>query len=396
MQLENESPKLIRIAYDITRMSAGSLNGGIKIHHWETLKHFVTRFQNQVALLVFCSKELVGELSFLNRSPFSQIHVLGSRGAREYNKLDSKLPTLHFWPEIPDSLLSKLKVDLLYCGFGVSKLSCPEVPQISLLVDALHKDMPGALPSAEVTYRHNCFLEATRKANFIQTNSKFCVESIAKHYGAPKEKLFHMYLPFNGRFNEVEMAPQFDFLQGKQYFFYPSNHWPHKNHESLLVAYKQYYEKRGEDSWRLVLTGADSERKRFLMETRDTLGLSRRIHFLDYLDLSQLKTVWEHCNALVYPSLYEGFGLPLLEAMHFQKPIIAGEFASIPEVVGDSLMVCDPRKPADIARALEDVTASNLRSVNYAERLALFDLDREMDRLFSKIQSLANQPIASS
>lgn len=384
----------LRVAYDIARLSAGGTNGGIKAHHYEFLRWFAVHRARQVSLLVFCSAELVPELDFLCSSPFSEIHVLGPKGAAEYRDLraDGRMPPLHFWGERPpERLLAKLLVDVLYCGFGDSALSDPGVPQVSLLVDCLHRDQPEFLPPTERARRDAVYEDAIARSVRVQTNSDFCAASLKRHFGAPDEKLLRIYLPTLDRFNRVEMAPPPPELTSCKYFFYPANFWPHKNHEALLAAYNIYRSRAGDDAWNLVLSGAETERAAFLRETCDALGVSGSVHFLGHVDLALLKTAWELCGALVFPSLYEGFGLPLLEAMHFQKPIIAGRVASVAEICGEGIHYCDPRNPLDLARAMAEAAGRAEPSQSYADRLPLFQMEAEGDRLFEALHAAAGR-----
>ena len=375
----------LRIAYDIARMSAGGANGGIKTHHYAFLRHFAETRPHLFHFSLFCAEELLPELTFLGPDPQHHVHILGPRQS------ESSTRPVQYWPNPPPNLLERLGCDLLYCGFGESILYTPRIPQVSLLVDALHADMPEMLPHLENAHRHRLFRDAIERSALVQTNSQFCAEALRRHYDAPAEKLLPVYLPLHRRFDAIAAAPPLPQLDGPPYFFYPANHWPHKNHETLLVAYRQYLHQTGNDAWQLALTGGSSPRRTELQQISESLGLANRVHFLDHLDEGQLKTTWQRCAALLFPSLYEGFGLPLVEAMHFQKPIIAGPIGPIPEILGQSYRPCDPTKPADLARAMAELTRDGPQRQTYDNILPRFDLEREAEKLARSLLEVADR-----
>lgn len=379
----------IRVAYDIAEMSAGGMNGGIKTHHYEFLRHFTNHHAHQLELIVFCKAEIVEELHFLKANPYNQIHILGTAKDTDFRNSDGNNLPLHFWPTIPENLLVKLNIDVLYCGFGISQLYTPKVPQISLLVDVLHKDLPEALPPAAVAHRDHLFKQAIKQSTLIQTNSKFCIESLKKHYNIPAKKLFHIYLPLHGRFNEVEMGPLPTCLEGKKYFFYPANHWPHKNHKRLLEGYGLYLNQQQELSpWHLALTGHKSEHTAELKSLTATLNIEKHVHFLDHLNMPTLKSVWEHCYALVFPSLYEGFGLPIVEAMYFQKPIACGHVASLSELDSENFLIFNPYSADSISSTISEPMKSMAN--NEYQQLSEFQLNKQVTRLIEKIAQTTN------
>lgn len=387
----------IRVAYDISRMSPGGANGGIKTHHYAFLESFCRHFPHELSLVVFCSAALIPELDFLADGPANEIHVLGPKDPDiDYRNLNrqGKMPPLRFWPERPERLLSKLMVDLLYCGFGYSELHEASIPQISLIVDCLHKDLPEYLPRPEVDFREAWMGQAIAQSALVQTNSRFCCERLQSHYGIPSEKLFPVALPLHARFNEVESGTCPDTLAHQKFFFYPANHWPHKNHETLLVAYQNYVQRCGigTSPWDLALTGPESPRRRELQALCETLGIAQRVRFLDHLSLADFKQTWEECSALVFPSLYEGFGVPLLEAMHFQKPIIAGREASIPEVAGEEpVHWCDVRQPLQIADKMLELTRGGLTRQAYGPQLGKYGLHTESHKIVQACRMLTGR-----
>lgn len=370
----------IRVAYDICRLSRGGANGGIKVHHYEFLRCFAQNHSHELQLHVFCQEELVPELDFLNLKGTPQIHVLEPDG-----ELDLQ------------DLLTRLKIDVLYAGFGFSRLSSQNIPQISLIVDVLHRNYPSSLPPAEVEFRDCWYREAVARSQLVQTNSESCKNQLVTEFEAASEQVFTIALPLQKRFERVAsgLLPSQISRSPGPYFLYPANYWPHKNHEGLLIAFASFLETTQNKTWQLVLTGAASERTAYLQQIAQTLGIAAQVHFVDHQSLSDFKRIWESAYALVFTSLYEGFGLPILEAMHFKKRIACGRYASSAAHASEKIIGFDPKKPSEIAQALQTL-ATMEAAPDWTTPLAAFQLDSECRKIVDRMLSLATPPLPST
>lgn len=133
-------------------------------------------------------------------------------------------------------------------------------------------------------------------------------------------------------------------LSGRDYFLGVGSQSPHKNMQALIAAFKEL----GRDDVDLVLVGGKFGR---VFATAE-LELPARARHLGYIGDAELRALYQHALGYVFPSFYEGFGLPILEAMSSGCPVISSSAASLPEVGGDAVLYCDPRDPADIARQM--------------------------------------------
>lgn len=377
----------LRVAFDIHRLSPGGFNGGIKIHLYEFMRQ-LSRYPDDISLLILTPPEIVEELDFVAVNRENELHILNSYIPEKRRDHIPLHPHCRYWPAPPQDLLEHIAADLLYCGFVHSPFYHPDVPQISLIVDLLHKDLPHCLPEGEIADREQKVLEALERSTLIQTNSRFCVQQFEKHYQTPKEKLFPIYLPVHGRFNEVSLGKLPNRLQPQNYFLYPANHWPHKNHETLFEAYHLYTQKV-DTPLQLALTGHPNERQSELEAKVSSLGLTDEIIFAEHLSDPDFKALWENAHSLVFPSLYEGFGLPILEGMHFQKPIAASRAASIPEIGQDLIDYFDPNDLTDLANALLRLHKLDTESINYAQRyqpiISTLKIENEAKKLLDKL-----------
>jgi hypothetical protein len=141
-------------------------------------------------------------------------------------------------------------------------------------------------------------------------------------------------------------------LVSQRYFVYPANFWKHKNHEILLTAFGIACHEGLSADIKLVCTGAPGERQAWLMKAARTMNLGDRILFPGYLPNADLAALLANCVGVVFPSLYEGFGLPVIEAMAAGVPVACSDATSLPEVAADAAILFDPRVPTQIAQAM--------------------------------------------
>jgi glycosyltransferase involved in cell wall biosynthesis len=151
-----------------------------------------------------------------------------------------------------------------------------------------------------------------------------------------------------------------------RYIFYPANRWLHKNHDNLLKALTilKAEQKLAVDC---VLTGFDYPTGYPLEKNIESYGLTKQVHDFGYVSLDELKYIYQNAAMLCFPSLFEGFGMPLLEAMVCGCPVACANVTSIPEVVGEAALLFDPHDPNDIAQCIlkilsEDGIADKLRN----------------------------------
>ena len=151
-------------------------------------------------------------------------------------------------------------------------------------------------------------------------------------------------------------------LSGETYLLYPANTWPHKNHVGALRALALLRDAHGLAPL-LVLTGAAREGQDALLDARTDLRLERQVRMLGYCPTEDLPALHRGAAALFFPSLFEGFGMPLVEAMWCECPVVCSNVTSLPELAGDAAITVDPRSPAAMAGALARIlTDPALRS----------------------------------
>jgi glycosyltransferase involved in cell wall biosynthesis len=142
-------------------------------------------------------------------------------------------------------------------------------------------------------------------------------------------------------------------LNGAAFLLYPANFWPHKNHRTLFEALRRYRQTHLDSRLKLVCTGAPNPLMGALAREAESLLPPGAVVFAGYLPEAGLASLLEACTAVIFPSLYEGFGMPVLEAMAQGKPVLCSNVTSLPEVAADAAIYFDPTDPAQIATAID-------------------------------------------
>jgi glycosyltransferase involved in cell wall biosynthesis len=250
------------------------------------------------------------------------------------------------------------RLDLYFCPFGILDPRPLPLPSVVTLVDVQEKYLPGFFSGAELWNRALHYEASTHQADAVVTISEFSRASIALKHRLPEERIHVAPLCASPELLSAgEPDPSFAAELPSGFVFYPANPWRHKNHELLLRAIRLLRDERGLVV-PLVLTGFEQPNGFPLAQSVRELGLAAQTKFLGFVSLAELKHLYRHAGVLCFPSRFEGFGLPLVEAMALGCPVAAADATSIPEVVGDASLLFDPsdmRGCADaLARILED------------------------------------------
>lgn len=396
MHLERAAAPLA-VAVDLLPLRPGGENGGLKPAIFSLLRELAHQAGDSLFFTFLtnsASHAQVRELARPNdilicvlEDPLYPCGEIGARGQAEFKLVPP-----------PFDLLQAIEIDLLYCPFGATSFQTAGIPTIALIADLLHRDYPFTLTQQQIAERETYIQNTIRTATKIQCISRSGMERLKHHYGVGSTSAFYTYLPIHDRSKEPINGLTVDHTtkrSQRQYFFYPANLWLHKNHEALLLAFAMYRHRAPEKAWDLLLTFHEDSRADAIKALAKTLNISDFVNFAGYVSESELRDTWKNAGALVFPSLHEGFGIPLIEAMHHGVPIITSGDFSLKEIAGDACYLIDPRKPASIANALHDVSSSESLRRNLiqrgSQRLKLFDLSVETKRLLEVFRSATRQ-----
>src|SRR4051812_30847595 len=242
----------------------------------------------------------------------------------------------------PGRIRSEMALDDLDAIHFPLTLTVPHArrpPSALTMLDVQHEFHPDFFPRWELAYRRLVYPRAARRARIVIAISAHVKETLVGRLGLDPDRVRVIHLGVDlDRFTPVTV-PREPFL------LYPANRWPHKNHDRLFEALGLIRRERPE--LRLVLTGAGHEGN----PVPDGVEVRGRVADEELLRL------FRTASALVFPSLYEGFGQPPLEAMACGCPVAAAPSGAIPEVCGDAALYFDPTSPESIAETVEQVLA---------------------------------------
>jgi glycosyltransferase involved in cell wall biosynthesis len=170
---------------------------------------------------------------------------------------------------------------------------------------------------------------------------------------------------------------------------------PRKNIKYLLRAYAKLKQTQ-HTTYPMVLAGKQGWMIHDLEKTLEDLGIKDDVHVLGYVDNEELQWLYQHCFYLIYPSLFEGFGLPVLEAMTLGAPVITSQSSSLPEVVGSAGILVDPLNENDLVEAMTRVTndltlREPFKKQSY-EQAKLFSWEKSAKAMLSLYEKVANEP----
>ncbi|HET7617379.1 MAG TPA: glycosyltransferase family 1 protein [Vicinamibacterales bacterium] len=265
--------------------------------------------------------------------------------------------------------------------------------------DCIHLRFPQYLPNRlGYAYARSSLWVATHRAARVITVSEASKRDILRYYRVPEERIDVIYNAIDDRFWLEPPADAMERVRERYqlnapFVLYAGNIKPHKNLERLIEAF--HLLRRDETmetpdgarlrDVKLLIIGDEISKYAALRRAVHRHKLHKHVRFFGFVSDQTLAVLYRLADAFVFPSLYEGFGLPPLEAMASGTPVVTSNVSSLPEVVGDAALLIDPYEPQSIADALRRVlTERSLRADLRARGLArarAFSWERSIRRV---------------
>jgi glycosyltransferase involved in cell wall biosynthesis len=237
--------------------------------------------------------------------------------------------------------------------------------------DVIHLLFPQYLPNRLAwAYARASLSAATRRADRILTVSETSKNDILRRFKVPAEKITVIYNAIDERFNVMPTEEQVTRVRERyqldqRFALYVGNIKPHKNLERLIDAFAEL-RRSGIEDVRLLIIGDEISKFPALRRAVHRNKLHKHVRFLGFVPIETLAVLYRLASVFVFPSLYEGFGLPPVEAMASGTPVVTSSVSSLPEVVGDAALLVDPYDTHSIADGMRQV----LVDCGLAERLS--------------------------
>ncbi|MFK7796306.1 MAG: glycosyltransferase family 4 protein [Aureispira sp.] len=299
------------------------------------------------------------EFIFIFDRPFSEKFIFGENVTGVVAFPPARHPILFYcWYEwsIP-RILRQYKADVFVSPDGFMSLRTP-VPTLMVLHDIAWKHFDGHVNFSTFHYYNHYVPKFVQAAGRIATVSKYSKQDMVTSFGANPDKIDVVY---NGSHENYQVLPQetihqvrAQYSEGQPYFLYVGSIHPRKNVERLLQAFNQF-KKTTKAPLKLLIVGRRMGKGSPVEQLLPTLEHAKDIIFLGYLSTDELPKVVGGAYALTYVSLFEGFGIPLLEALYCNVPSITSNTSSMPEVVGDAGLLADPTSIEDIAQQMQNL-----------------------------------------
>ena len=360
----------MRIAIDARKLR----DYGIGTYVRNLLRH-LSRIDSKTEYVLFCRAEDCGVVEELGEN-FRAV----PEPARPYSASEQL--------RIPMDLRRE-GIDLFHAPHYVLPPLTP-CKSVVTIHDCIHLRFPQYLPNRlAYAYARSSLWFATHRSERVLTVSEASKRDILRYFRVPDRKIDVIYNAIDERFGEPPSPEEIERVRDRYqlnapYVLYAGNIKPHKNLERLIEAFHML--RRGDlEHVKMLIIGDEISKYATLRRAVHKYKLHKHVRFFGFVPDKTLAVLYRLARAFVFPSLYEGFGLPPLEAMASGTPVITSNLSSLPEVVGDAALLIDPYDADAIADAMRRVLLdSDLREdlrLRGLRRVAEFSWDRSVRRV---------------
>ena len=296
------------------------------------------------------------EFVFIFDRPFDEKFVMAENVIPVVTGPAARHPVLwKYWYDVNiPAVLKKYKADVFVSCDGFCSLTT-RVPQCLLIHDLSFLHFPAFIQRSHFLFYKYYTPKFLQKANSIITVSEFSKQDIVAQYKIETDKISIVPNAVKEIFHPLpdieKEAVKNKYTDGKEYFVYAGAIHPRKNLTNLLKAFS-IFKKRQKSNWKLVLAGRLAWKYKQFVEKLKTYKYKEDVVLTGYLEEEELVKVIGSAYGLVYPSVWEGFGVPVLEAMRCKVPVITSENSAMQEIAGEAALYIKPTDHNDIAEKM--------------------------------------------
>lgn len=317
--------------------------GGMRVHV-QGLLSGLSELDPPEQIVLFVNQKLAPQLDV----PFEviEISISGSSRPLRYSYEQFVLPFQ----------VRRANIDVLHCPGYVTPL-LTSVPTVVTIHDVNYRAVPETFSRLSRFIWSRLVPRSAANADAIITVSEFSRNEITKYIGVSSSK---SHVVPNAPSPTLTSSPpsltETSMTVNPPYFLYVASTHPHKNHETLIRALADL-----PNDYSLVLVGPERSAHEDLYRVAEEVGVTERIVIPGFVSDTTLATLYANAQLYVHPSRYEGFGIPVLEAMRYETPVACADTASLPEVCDDAAVYFNPDSAADISDTCQKILTDDKR-----------------------------------
>lgn len=293
-------------------------------------------------------------------------------------------------------ILKKHKADLFLSPDGFLSLKT-NVPSLPVIHDINFAHKPEDLPKNVANYYNKYFPQFAQKAARIATVSEYSKQDICSTYNISSDKIDVVYNGINNNYSplseDIKMSTKEKYSQGNNYFVFVGALSPRKNVARLLEAFNKFKE-ASNSNYKLVIVGDKMFMNADIDAVYQKMKYKNDVVFTGRLSPEDLKFVMGSAKALTFVPYFEGFGIPIVEAMACDVPVITSNVTSMPEVAGEAALLIDPYSIDSIKDAMIQIYSDENLCNNLISKAKIqrekFSWDKSAERLWNSIEKAIN------
>jgi glycosyltransferase involved in cell wall biosynthesis len=397
-----------KLLFDLRWMKIGKA-GGAEQMSYELISE-ISKFDRRNEYRVFCPRSTYYEWEFPKgfrcrgfftesiEAKYAAMHAglanLLAESVRRPPLLTPEMRALRWY--------NRLDFDMVHSPGNYSFPDTRAFPNVLTAHDLQHIHFPEFFTQDAWAERESLYRESVSGASHIICVSEYTRMDLHKSYGVPLEKMTTVWnIPSRVAWLKADERKRRDLLAQMglrgRFLFYPAHCWPHKNHRRLIEAFQMVEAELPADI-QLVLTGKQFDERHEARQLIEAKNLQARVVHLGYRSPLEIQALYSSAHALVFPSLFEGFGMPVAEAIIADCPVACSNTTSLPEIAGDAAVYFNPQSTKGIARALLEITtheklraelvaASHRRKPVFSSRLSAIKTLSVYTRVFQEAYS---------
>lgn len=343
------------------------------------------------------------EFYFLFDRPFEERYVFAANVHAITVSPPARHPVLwKYWYDVKIPLaLRKIRADVFVSPDGFCSLTT-RVPQCLVVHDLGFLHQPEAYQKSHVRFYKANTPKFLKKAKSIVTVSQFSKNDIIKRYKTDPTKVDVVYNGVKDIFRPLSLiqkeAVKEKYTGGTEFFIYVGAIQPRKNLVNLLKAFS-IFKKRLQSNMKMIITGRLAWKNEEFLQLINTYKYRSDVLLTGYVPEDELASLLASAYALVYPSLFEGFGVPVIEAMKCGVPVLTSEETAMEEAAGDAGLYFNPNNHQDIAEKMmliyKDESLKKQLIENGKRNVEKYDWERSADQFWKSILKAAQNTLKS-